>query len=834
MAKHSRKRAQANGAGSSRTSSTAGGGYRSYTVHKQSAAPAILRDADATQKMMDYIGDGAAGKRGLARLARTCKAFCEPALNALWRELDSLVPLIGLFPSTLLRRAKRPGLGLAKEPVEEDWKKVLEYGERVESVRYVESFNNVSPSIFPVIEETRPREYILPNLKSLSWRVDTPAGLDRSLLFIHPRIEAVNLDIGIRITKIDDFIVKMTERTRLKEFSLVATGSTANLPDGFTDMMRSQMKLQKLTLSVPGTVSSAVGKWIASLPHLRSLQLDLSGRPNSAVEQFFSEMHAVQVGSGLSTPESVGAESGDDASVDFKDIRKSALRVVSSPLYARKIGPYSQLRELHLTGSAGGLAVFLRKLPMCEIVNLELVIEDPPEKGEWRQLLNSLCGRVGNALQSLKFSATGASKFPELVRSTSRGDVVGPTRRLPLEGLTTLPQVRRLEFDLPTSIIFTDEDVERLAIACPALEQLKLCPTARFPLSGEAPALTLEGVAALTTHCYYLHTLHAVINAAGASDAVLASRFVSSKSLLRLHFGHSWITDPLQAAICLSHIAPYLESLRWFHEKNRPGYIEVHAQGWQQTSDFLPHLQKLRLMERDAVPEDFELVPAREFAEKAVDARPITVNQEVFAEPETLNEGVQFCPACVEEAVQAETPLESVSVQAEPTLQSTYVDATLIFSDKESQGSPTLTHRSIDPESPTLPKPVLPMTDDLPTDKLSEAQSETTSDTSMSSDPGDVRHHPSYFPVSSIFHIFAAMRELFIAPPLLLSLWLMSRSLATIGATRIYTTQEVMHVDEEEEKEGHDSENPAAEGPLKEATDATMVTASEAVSPVCL
>ena len=74
--------------------------------------PAILRDADVTQKLLDAIIDTPGGKRSVSRLARTCKAFCEPALNVLWRELDSIAPIIGLFPSALLKRVRRPGLGL--------------------------------------------------------------------------------------------------------------------------------------------------------------------------------------------------------------------------------------------------------------------------------------------------------------------------------------------------------------------------------------------------------------------------------------------------------------------------------------------------------------------------------------------------------------------------------------------------------------------------------------------------------------------------------------------------------------------------------------------------
>jgi hypothetical protein len=86
--------------------------YVPYEVHQQAMFPTILRSADATAKLLDVIVESPNGRRSLSRLSRTCKAFKEPCLNVLWRELDSLIPLIGLFPSKLLRRSKKPGLGL--------------------------------------------------------------------------------------------------------------------------------------------------------------------------------------------------------------------------------------------------------------------------------------------------------------------------------------------------------------------------------------------------------------------------------------------------------------------------------------------------------------------------------------------------------------------------------------------------------------------------------------------------------------------------------------------------------------------------------------------------
>lgn len=83
-----------------------------YEVHRNTMVPAILTDHSATNKLLEAILESPNGRRSLSRLARTCKAFSEPALNVLWRELDSLVPIIGLFPAKLLRKSRKPGLGL--------------------------------------------------------------------------------------------------------------------------------------------------------------------------------------------------------------------------------------------------------------------------------------------------------------------------------------------------------------------------------------------------------------------------------------------------------------------------------------------------------------------------------------------------------------------------------------------------------------------------------------------------------------------------------------------------------------------------------------------------
>lgn len=88
--------------------------YQPYAVYEQTMAPIILRDPEATVKLLETIIDSPGGRRSLSRLARTCRAFADPVLDVLWRDLDSIVPIVGLFPGHLLKKARKPSMGLVR------------------------------------------------------------------------------------------------------------------------------------------------------------------------------------------------------------------------------------------------------------------------------------------------------------------------------------------------------------------------------------------------------------------------------------------------------------------------------------------------------------------------------------------------------------------------------------------------------------------------------------------------------------------------------------------------------------------------------------------------
>ena len=83
------------------------------TSHNFAMLP-LLADPELTRFVLQFILETPNGRRSVGRLARTCKTLSETALNILWKELDSLLPLVALFPRTLFKRARKPGLGFVR------------------------------------------------------------------------------------------------------------------------------------------------------------------------------------------------------------------------------------------------------------------------------------------------------------------------------------------------------------------------------------------------------------------------------------------------------------------------------------------------------------------------------------------------------------------------------------------------------------------------------------------------------------------------------------------------------------------------------------------------
>lgn len=409
----------------------------------------------------------------------------------------------------------------------------------------------------------------------------------------------------------------------------------------------------------------------------------------------------------MNTPNSTvsrdsGVFSGED--IDFTEIKKSMKKSKKRSVGERApiVGAFVTLRVLQLNGEVPTIVSFLRRIA-SPLTHLDLVIEDSFDKTDWRNLCVLLSQSFGNSLQSLKISAGGTSRFNDLVRATSRGEAV--SRRLSFESLTSLPYLTRLDIDLPESVIIQNSDVAQLAVACPSLEILRLCPTARFPIATGPPSITLDGLAMLTARCRNLETLAVVVNGDAVDPQMYLSRFVSSRTLLKVHLGHSWVREPLTAALALSHLAPHADTLRWFHEKNRPGFIETHALGWQRVLEMLPHLQDVRLTERwvAGIPEPPE---PRQMVDRGVNVKPTMCDRDIQASPKMANTGTQAVPRTSEKVISAQPVSVSTGVDATPAVVDRVVDAVSSVVEEGVMASPAMVSQGVDAVTETVSESV--------------------------------------------------------------------------------------------------------------------------------
>ena len=74
-------------------------------LHDVIATDSFLKNPELKAMTISYLqvkNDVKMKRRFLLNVALTCKDFLEVALNALWEELDSLVPLLELLPTLQL------------------------------------------------------------------------------------------------------------------------------------------------------------------------------------------------------------------------------------------------------------------------------------------------------------------------------------------------------------------------------------------------------------------------------------------------------------------------------------------------------------------------------------------------------------------------------------------------------------------------------------------------------------------------------------------------------------------------------------------------------------
>ncbi|KAI0712859.1 hypothetical protein C8T65DRAFT_739268 [Cerioporus squamosus] len=126
--------------------------------------------------------------RTLARAARICKAFTDPALSILWHSLTNIVPLLNVLPTFSEWRETLTGRVTSKH-----WQRFREYGSRIRELWYHTSDDNLiskPPAIVHHMQQERGS--VLPRLRMLSYEV-SDAHRTSLLPLLSPGLESLEL-----------------------------------------------------------------------------------------------------------------------------------------------------------------------------------------------------------------------------------------------------------------------------------------------------------------------------------------------------------------------------------------------------------------------------------------------------------------------------------------------------------------------------------------------------------------------------------------------------------------------------------------------------------------
>lgn len=236
------------------------------------------------------------GKKPLLWAALSWKAFVDPALDILWRNMHSLTPFFKLFP--VYKTLDGMHVPMFHGPIlDADWIRFESYAHRLKILKIKEdSADIISPSTLHRLGQTmRP---VFPKLRhvcfSSSSILSTAIFLLSSASLQHVEVRGISQESDILVTML--YIVTSDAPT-LESLSLdgrAVTQLSLQPVKQFTN-------LRSLSLTQMGRlIDDTVLAWISSLTQLTHLTVDLQGSPLTSIPSAFSTLLSLDIAGSLS------------------------------------------------------------------------------------------------------------------------------------------------------------------------------------------------------------------------------------------------------------------------------------------------------------------------------------------------------------------------------------------------------------------------------------------------------------------------------------------------------------------------------------------------------
>ncbi|KAF9484254.1 hypothetical protein BDN70DRAFT_825915 [Pholiota conissans] len=215
-------------------------------------------------------------RRTLLRLALTCKAFLEPALDRLWRSLDSLFPLLKILPAF----GKSDGTYVLRGTISEaDWARFDWYARRIRKFSYMRDPDSLDIAMHVYFRLAQLcSSPILPSLRHLQCPSTSQGDflISGICLFLSPSLQTLEFE---NISSVEDKLcgtalyTLFSDGAQMEKIVLRGRGlskDTLSLAIRFEGLR--ELELQGMGLSLDMQILEEIGK----LPWLVDLAIDFT------------------------------------------------------------------------------------------------------------------------------------------------------------------------------------------------------------------------------------------------------------------------------------------------------------------------------------------------------------------------------------------------------------------------------------------------------------------------------------------------------------------------------------------------------------------------------
>ncbi|OJA13359.1 hypothetical protein AZE42_04502 [Rhizopogon vesiculosus] len=238
----------------------------------------------------------------IAALARTCRAFKEPALDVLWKNMDRLKPLISCLPEGV-KVATNGKMSLRRPPFAVEWMIFGQYARRIHSLTICCSgLNEISDLVVEALVSAL-SSVMVPNLCTLEWLDDRGSFFPLLRTLLVPTITSITLRSNLWQPWKPSFsksavLASLGSRCPSLRNLHCVYGDPYETSDTVSEAVRGCHKLVHIKTGVLNTQALT---HLASLPSLKSLRFLLSHHtvddipPANSIPTFTSKLDDVSI-----------------------------------------------------------------------------------------------------------------------------------------------------------------------------------------------------------------------------------------------------------------------------------------------------------------------------------------------------------------------------------------------------------------------------------------------------------------------------------------------------------------------------------------------------------